>query len=207
GLLRRAIAHEPADRRQEAAQRILGVDAAFDRPAVALDVLLREAELLARGYADHPFDEIEAGGHLGHRMLDLQPRVHLEEVELAIAADDEFHGAGGLIFHRARESHRLLAHRLACRIVEKRRRRFLDHLLVAALDRALALAEIDDVAVRVAQHLDLDVARLGDELLDEDAIVAEARQRFRTARGEAFARFLVVVRDAQALAAAARGGL
>jgi hypothetical protein len=57
--------------------------------------------------------------------------------------------------------------------VEERRRRLLDHLLVAALDRALALAEVDDVAVLVGQHLDLDVARLLDELLDEHAVVAE----------------------------------
>jgi hypothetical protein len=48
---------------------------------------------------------------------------------------------------------------------------------VAALDRAFALAEVEDVAVLVAEHLDLDVARRFDELLDEDAVVAEARQR------------------------------
>src|ERR1700685_2257013 len=32
----------------------------------------------------------------------------------------------------------------------------LDHLLVATLDRAVALAEVDHVAVAVRQHLDLD---------------------------------------------------
>ena len=39
------------------------------------------------------------------------------------------------------------------------RGRLLDHLLVAALHRAVALAEMDDVAVRVGEDLDLDVAR------------------------------------------------
>ncbi len=38
--------------------------------------------------------------------------------------------------------------------------RFFDHLLVAALDGALALVQVDHVAVAVAQDLDLDVARL-----------------------------------------------
>ena len=61
----------------------------------------------------------------------------------------------------------------AGRFVEQRARRFLDDLLVAALDRAFALAQMDDMAVLVAQHLDLDVARIGDEFLDEDAVVAE----------------------------------
>ena len=59
------------------------------------------------------------------------------------------------------------------------RRRLLDDLLVAALDRAFALAQVDDVAVLVAEHLDLDVARVLDELLDEDAVVAEARLGLR----------------------------
>lgn len=37
--------------------------------------------------------------------------------------------------------------------------RFLDELLVAALERAFALAELNDVAVRVAEDLDFDVSR------------------------------------------------
>ena len=49
-----------------------------------------------------------------------------------------------------------------------------------ALDRAFALAEIDDVAVLVAQNLDFDVARIGDEFLDEDAVIAKTRFRLRT---------------------------
>jgi hypothetical protein len=32
---------------------------------------------------------------------------------------------------------------------------------------------MNDVAVLVAEHLDLDMARIDDEFLDEDAIVAE----------------------------------
>jgi hypothetical protein len=46
---------------------------------------------------------------------------------------------------------------------------------VAALDRALALAEREHAAVRVAEHLDLDVPRGRHELLDVDAAVAEGR--------------------------------
>ena len=46
--------------------------------------------------------------------------------------------------------------------VEQRRRRLLDDLLVAPLQAALALAEVHDVAVRVGEHLDLDVPRARD---------------------------------------------
>ena len=52
--------------------------------------------------------------------------------------------------------------------VDRRRRRLLDELLVAALDRAVALAEVDDVAVPVGEHLHLDVARILEVALDVD---------------------------------------
>ena len=66
---------------------------------------------------------------------------------------------------------------------------------------------MDDVAVGVAQHLDLDVARPLDEALDEHAPVAEARLRLAGRAGKAFAAFAVVEGEPHALAAAAGGGL
>ena len=41
----------------------------------------------------------------------------------------------------------------------------------------------------VAQHLDFDVARIGDEFLDEDAVVAEARFRFGAGADEILRHF------------------
>ena len=79
--------------------------------------------------------------------------------------------------------------------------------MVAPLDRAFALAEIDDVAVLVAQNLDFHVARIGDELLQENTIVAKARFRFRACAREAVGEFGRTVGDAHAFAAAPRGGL
>src|SRR3546814_15740083 len=61
----------------------------------------------------------------------------------------------------------LFAHGLAHLFGHEGRRRFLDHLLVAALDAALALVEIEDVAVLVSEDLDLDVARRSEEHASE----------------------------------------
>ena len=47
-------------------------------------------------------------------------------------------------------------------------RRDLDDLLVAALHRAVALPEVDEVAVRVAEDLHFDVLGAGDVAFDED---------------------------------------
>lgn len=52
-------------------------------------------------------------------------------------------------------------------------RRNLNNLLVAALDRAIALVEVDDIAEVVGNELDLDVLGLVEEALDKDSSVAE----------------------------------
>ena len=51
---------------------------------------------------------------------------------------------------------------------------------MAALDRAVALAQVDADAVPVAQHLDLDVTRLLDELLEIQLGGAEGGAALRT---------------------------
>ncbi len=67
--------------------------------------------------------------------------------------------------------------------IQQRRRRLFDDLLVAALQAALTLAEVDDVAVAVGEHLHLDVPGHQHEPLEEQRVVAERRGRF-AARGD-----------------------
>src|SRR5215470_4943338 len=91
-------------------------------------------------------------------MLDLDAGVHLDEIELAVLVE-ELDRADAEIFE--------LLHRLgdrpadpgARRRIECGRRAFLPDLLVTALQRTIALAEMDRAAAPVAEHLDLDVAR------------------------------------------------
>ena len=87
------------------------------------------------------------------------------------------------------------------------RGRFLEQFLVAALDGALALAEADHVAVLVGQHLELDVARLLDELFHVEIAVAERRRRLRLRRVKQVGQFFVAADDAHAAPAAAGRGL
>ena len=80
----------------------------------------------------------------------------------------------------------------------------LEELLVPALNRALALAEMDDGAVMIADDLEFDMARAFDVLLDVD--VADAERRFGLAlRGlQRLGQFGERADDAHAAAAAAR---
>ena len=68
-------------------------------------LLLRQRQFFAGGDAELPFDEIEPGDRLGHRMFDLKPRVHFDEPEGVGAqplgaVGDEFDGAGAAIADR-----------------------------------------------------------------------------------------------------------
>src|SRR5258708_38957409 len=122
--------------------------------AVKPDVALHEVELAAGGDADLLQDEIDVGDLLGHRMLDLDARVHLDEVEGAVLVQ-ELDGADAEIAEVAHGLGHGLADHAAGGGVERRRGAFLPDLLMAALQRAIALAEMDGAAAAVAQHLDL----------------------------------------------------
>ena len=89
------------------------------------------------------------------------------------------------------------------RLVDDGRRRLLDDLLVAALDRALAFAEVHDGAVCVADDLDLDVARVVDVALEEHRVVAEGGARLALGARDGLEEFGLVAHDAHAAAAAA----
>src|SRR3546814_13780772 len=52
--------------------------------ALEADLVLRAGQPLALGDADLLAHQIEPGDHLGDRMFDLKPGVHLDEVECAV---------------------------------------------------------------------------------------------------------------------------
>ena len=202
----REAAHA-ADRRQEAAARILAVDAGLDGVAARLNRRLLERQRFARGNAQLPFDEVESRNHLGDGMLDLQPRVHFHEIKSAVRADDEFDGARIHVADGLGGAHRGIRHRGPRRRVDEGRRRFFDDLLVAALHRAFALEEVDAMAVRVAEHLDFHVPGPLEKALEHQAAVAERALGLAAGAADRLVEGAGLAHDAHALAAAARDGL
>src|SRR5207237_2520714 len=91
--------------------------------------------------------------------------------------------------------------------VHKRGRRVCDHLLAAPLHRSLAFAEIDKVAVLVAKHLDLDVSRLLNQLLDIDFMISESAQRLTLRCGERRGQFIAAIDAPHPFTATARDSL
>ena len=161
-----------------------------------------------RGDAELPFDQIERGNRLGHRMLDLKARVHLDEPECVgaqpfRAIGDKLDRAGADITDGARRLDGGCAHLCAQLRRHAGRRRFLDHLLVAPLQRAVALAKMNDVAMAVGKHLDFDVARRGNVFLEQDPARAERRLCLANGAFERRLEFGVLIDAAQPAAATA----
>ena len=149
-------------------------------------------------------DEVEAGHELGDGMLHLQPRVHLHEPELAVAVQQELHRSRVAVARPRNGLGDLSAKGIARRRVDRRRRRFLDELLVFALDRALALAEVHGFAVGVGQDLEFDVPTGLDQLLEVEGRVAEGLLRLEGRLGEARLEHPLVVATPHATSAATR---
>ena len=144
------------------------------------DIALTDGQFLARRDADLPLDEIPPGDHFGDGVFDLQSGVHLHEEKLSglSAETDELDrtrahvgdAAGGIAGGGTDAGPGLC--------VQQWGRSLLEDLLVASLQAALTIAEVNDIAMAIGQHLYLDVPGNRHEPLQEEGAVAEGRGRF-----------------------------
>ncbi len=140
-------------------------------------------------------------------MLDLDARVDLDEEELAaIDVHEELDGAGGAVADRLAQRDGRVADRVAQRGLQRQARRDLDDLLMTPLHGAVALPEVHEVAVRVAQHLYFDVLGARDVALEEHVAAAERRGRFAPRFGELAGELVGARHDAHTASAAAEAG-
>ena len=73
--------------------RVFGVDATFDRVTDHDHVVLSEAERFAFSHANLIPNNIGQRHHFSDGMLDLNPRVHLHEIETIVIVEQELEGA------------------------------------------------------------------------------------------------------------------
>ena len=189
-------------------RRILRIHANLDGVAARLDSTTRKVGRVTRSNPQHPFNEIDAGDLLGDAVLDLQACIHFEEVELtARVVVHELDSASGLVADASTEALRARAQVLPSPIIDSRRRRFLDDLLIASLHRAISFPERHDVATTIAEDLHFDVARLLDELLDEQTALTEIARSQALNRVKGSSQFLSTAAQLHADATAASRAL
>ncbi len=150
GAGRRLVARQHATRRPRlpVLEHRLHVDAQLHGDALRSRHLgLLETQRVQRGAVGNAqlrLHQVDARDRLGHGVLDLQPRIGLDEGETraVVGVDQELEGADAAIAHGRGQAHRRLRQPLAHMRCQQRTRRELDHLLVAPLQRAFALPQV-----------------------------------------------------------------
>ena len=182
--------------------------------AVEADLVLRRdaAVLVANAHAfgnpDLRLDDVDAGDLLGHRVLDLNARIHLDEVVGGgVGVHQELDRAGVAVADLLGQTQRGSAQLGTGFFVEIGRRGALDHLLVASLHRAVALEQVDEVAVGVAQHLHFHMAGAAHEFFEIDLVVTEGAAGFAAGHFHGRAEIGFGLDHAHAAATAAPAGL
>src|SRR5262249_6540804 len=179
------------------------------RPA-ANHLALVDRERLAAGDSELPSDQVQPGGQLGNRMLDLKPGVHLDEVEGAVGVE-ELHrsrvGVAECLGRRQRGGKHSLSDRRVRPAGKERRRSLLQNLLVPALNRALALQAVDQLSAAISQNLHLDVPGRVKVSLEVDSLSSKRRAGAVAALAEHLLQLAWLTRHAHSDSATAAGGL
>ena len=208
--LRQAIHLQGAGGGQEVFVRVFGANTCFNGVAIHAQFVLAQRQGFATGHAQLPLHQVQPGDGFRDWMLDLQPGIHLHEEEghgsIGLLLNDELHRTGPHIVHSARCRHGRLAHLLAQRLGQARRRCFFQHLLMAPLHRTIALEQIDVVTLRIAKDLNFDMTWALHVLFDQHRIVAKAIDGFAFATGQRRRKISRLVHRSHALAATARAG-
>ena len=187
----------------EVARGVLGVDAALDRVPAQRDLVLARRTAARRPRRGSARARCRCRSTASVTQCSTCTRVFISRKKYSPSGEQALDRARAAVADRARRLGGDAPDALAQRVVDQRRRRLLDQLLVAALDRAVALAEVDHGAVRVGQHLHLDVARVGQVALQVHRRVGEELLALARGARERVGQRAGVERDAEALAAAA----
>lgn len=130
-------------------------------------------QFLTSSYSDLPFNQVLISDHFGDRMLYLQASVHFHEIELICCSiKDELNSSCVVISNSFGSSNGRFTNLKSQRSINVGGC-FLNNLLMSSLNSAVTLIQINVVAVFVTEHLNFDVARFFNILLDDHVIVGK----------------------------------
>src|SRR5262249_49612641 len=151
---------------------------ALDGVATLCEVFLAPGQSAVGGDDQLRPYEVDARDRLGHGMLDLEARIHLEKVEARVVArsfQQELDSPRVHVAGRPSDSDCCVGHRGTHPRGKRWRWTFFQNLLMAPLNRAFALEEMDHVAVAVAEDLDFHVPWFVDQTLNVEGAIAKGR--------------------------------
>src|SRR5258708_31328354 len=122
-------------------------------------------------------NQVESGNQLRHRMFHLQPRVHLEKIEILLLVDEKLDGTSVRVIRSLCHTHSYFAHSAPHILVDYGRRRFFQNFLMTPLQRTFTLAKINRASMLIRENLHLNVPRIDDRLLDVNFTVTKRALR------------------------------
>src|SRR6266566_3538836 len=158
---------DASGRGKEIVGGIFCIDTTLDCVSIPTNFFLAKRERQPSGDCDLFTNEIESGYQFGYWVFHLEPCVHFEKIKVArFAGYQKLHRSGTHIIHGARELNGSSAHcRAQCGIVNWRGALF-DYFLMAALNGAFALAQMQHISVAIGKDLYLDMARMRNDLFE-----------------------------------------
>ena len=118
--------------------------------------------------------QIHAGDEFGDAVFHLDSGIHFHEIEVsAVAIQQELHCTGPFVAHCTGSIDSGSAHLLAQCGGEASGGGFFDELLIAPLNRAVSVTQVDDIALPVSQDLELNVPGIEDQLFQIQVITLE----------------------------------
>ena len=116
-------------------------------------------------------------------MFDLDPYVHVQKIEHpGVLIENEFESASILVADVPGQGHGSLSNLFAMRLRHGGCRRLFHQLLMPPLQRAVALAQMDEIPEAVTEEPNLDMPGVRDEPLKVEGIVARGRTGFGRGR-------------------------
>ena len=138
--------------------RALRIDSTFDAVPTKSDVLLSKAEFFPGCRSNLFLDDVQSGDHLCDGMFHLNASVHFQKVGVAVRGEEEFYGSNIFVTDGLHGLDDLLSQFLSEFLRKEGAWRFLDQLLMTALNGALPFSQMNHVTVLVCQNLKFDMA-------------------------------------------------
>ena len=164
---------QTSGRGQKSPGRVFRIEPDFNRVALRFEVSLRKGQCLATGDPQLQLHQIKAGDQFGHRMLDLQPGVHLHEIERAICIQQKFHRTRPDIANGLCRCHRCRPDFVPQGLIDTGGRGFFNHLLMAPLNRAVTLKDMNAIAMPVGKNLYFNMPRAFQQAFDQHLLITK----------------------------------
>ena len=170
--------------------------------AANFQIVLRKTKTFSARYAYLLLHQVDARDEFRYRVFHLQAGIHFQEIEMVVGIQQKLYGSGPDIIATPGHTHCGCSHALAQIGGKDGTGGFFDHFLVSPLYTTVPLEQVHDVAMRIGQHLNLNVPGFADVFFNKNRAVPEGTDGFAHGAVHLLGKFFGAFYDAHAFTAA-----